>query len=94
MPLISYTPGQPGNIFTGKTIGPTTANPKANVSAPVTLNVVPPPGTSQGAYLPFGRVGYFADAGEVADCLNQLVARIESLEGLMNTNPAYGITAT
>jgi hypothetical protein len=94
MPLISYTPGQPGNIFTGKTIGPTNVNPKVNAVTPPTLGVTPPPGTPQGNYTTFGRVGYFADAGETADCMNQLVVRLEALESLLNINPNYPIVTT
>lgn len=75
MPLTSYTPASPTLItMDGDTsLGPTTAT------------AAPPSG---GTYLKFNVVGYPADAGEVADCLNALVQRIQALETFA------GITST
>lgn len=67
MPPTSYTPASPALITVDgdQTLGPTT------------MTAVPPTG---GQYLKFNVVGYPADAGEVADCLNALVLRLQALE--------------
>lgn len=94
MPLISYAPDLPPSVTSGRsvTVGPTTAISKSLGPAQVSAGTLPIP--PQGSYPTIGRIGTPADAGEVSDCLNQLVARIEALEGLLSNNPAYGIVAT
>lgn len=96
MPLNSYAPGARYTLLPpATTVGLTNAVPKV----PSSINSNPvavgsPPIPPQGVYPAYGHIGQFADAGDVADCLNQLVARIEALEGLLSNNPAYGIVAT
>ena len=83
-----------GPILGQKTggISPTygTVNPIAGQLSPI-LGVYPP---GYGSFPRFGKVGKFADAGEVADCLNQLVLRIQALEAFMGANPSYGVVPT
>ena len=94
MALISYAPATVlgGTIFGDKTIGPVNNVTK---SGPIpatggTLPVAPP----VASYPLFNTTGNIADAGEIADCLNQLVVRIEALEALLAANPSYGLIAT
>jgi len=93
MALISYAPATVigGTIFGDKTIGPVTGVTKtANLPGTGgTLPVAPP----VASYPAFNTTGNIADAGEIADCLNQLVVRIEALEAILAANPAYGIVA-
>lgn len=93
MPLISYAPGpNPGIVMINSdlTIGPTTSLTKT-ATLPATSGTLPTTGAA--AYPMWNIVGRFADAGELADCFNQLVARIEALEAIVGSNPTvYGIT--
>jgi hypothetical protein len=95
MAQISYAPGGlPAVVmtFADKTIGPTTSLSKVSTQ-PVTQGTLPP--SQAAAYPQFNIVGRSADVGEIADCLNQLVARIEALEAVLGQNPAqYSITPT
>ena len=65
---VSYTPAAPPFITdtASKTVG------SISTITPNVTNVFPT----------FGPSGYYADAGEVADCLNQLVTRIKALEAI------------
>lgn len=91
MPLISYAPGGlPGVplINSNRTVGPTSAVTKAPSAIP-TLGTIP---ANQTAVYPlFNATGRAADAGEVADCFNQLVSRIQALEAILGANSEYGI---
>ena len=58
---------------------------------PPILGIYPP---SYGNFPAFNIVGKIADAGEIADCLNQLVLRIQALEAAMALSSAYGIVQT
>lgn len=71
--LTSYTPGQA---------------PLVTDNADMTVGPTTPVSTSNGGYPAFNVIGYAADAGEVSDCLNQLVVRIQALEAFA------GITST
>ena len=93
-PLISYAPGNFPSvplILGDITIGPTTAVTKTAVPSSTggTLTT-----NSAATYPNYNTIGKWADAGEIADCFNQLVCRIEALEAIIAANPAYGITAT
>lgn len=94
MPLISFAPGPaPGvtMINADKTIGPTTSIGRTG-SQPASPGVIPASGA--GTYPQYNLTGKYADAGEVADCLNMLVARIQALEAVLASDPGSGITQT
>lgn len=94
MPLISYAPAGLAASYTlaSRTVGQVTSVVKASQTPAATAGTLP--AVQASAYPVYGLVGKVADAGEVADCLNQLVSRIESLEAIIQANPAYGITET
>jgi hypothetical protein len=105
MPNIFYSPaGYSAQMLLGdKTIGPISGNkvggqpatggtiPAAVGQQPPALGIYPP---SYGSFPQYNLVGKNADAGEVADCLNQIILRIQAIEEVLNNSTAYGVIQT